>query len=106
MNNNSPWSAYGRGPSSGDRFLPKGQVDPTFGAEREAMRTQAQLKQCLDRAMQEYNAIRVGNAGYARIIAEALKPPSRPESIEETLRRLSGLHPGRRSGGSDPSTTV
>ena len=106
MDNKSPWSAYGRRQPGVDRFLPTGADDPTFGAEREAMRTHAQLKQCLDRAMHEYNAIRAGHAGYARIVAEALKPPSRPESIEETLRRLSGLRPGGRTGGSDPSSTV
>jgi hypothetical protein len=106
MDNKSPWSAYGRRQPGGDRFLPTGGIDPTFGAEREAMRTRQQLKQCLDRAMHEYNAIRLGDAGYARIVAEALKPPSRPESIEETLRRLSGVRPSGRTDGSDPSTTV
>ena len=106
MDNKSPWSAYGRRPPGGDRFIPRDAIDLTFGAEREALRTHEQLKQCLERAMHEYHAIRGGHAGYARIVADALKPPSRPESIEETLRRLSGLRPGGRTRGSDPSSTV
>jgi hypothetical protein len=106
MDNKSPWSAYGRGPAKPDLVLPTHKIDLTFGAEREASRTREQLKQCLSRALHEYNEIRAGRTGYARIIAEALKPFPRPESIEETLRRLSGARPAGRSDGNDPSTTV
>jgi len=106
MDNKSPWSAYGRGPVKPDMMLSTGGIDPTFGAEREASRTREQLKQCLARAMQEFNEIRAGRTGYARIVAEALKPCPRPESIEETLRRLSGTPPAGSSDGTDPSTTV
>ena len=106
MDNKSPWSAYGRGPAKPDLMLSTGRIDPTFGAEREASRTREQLNQCLSRAMHEFNEIRAGRTGYARIIAEALKPSPRPESIEETLRRLSGSRPAGRSDGNDPSTTV
>jgi len=80
--------------------------DPTFGIAREAMLTHEQLKRYLARTFQEFNEIRAGRAGYARIISEALKPPPRPESIEETLRRLSGGLPQIGRDRSDPSSTV
>lgn len=105
MSNRSPWSAYGRQSDPDDgRHQP--ERDPTFGAAREVMRTQQQLKAYLARTLREYNEIRAGRAGYERIVAEALKPPPRPESIEETLRRLSGNAPAPRRGRSDPSSTV
>jgi hypothetical protein len=100
--NNSPWSAYGRieNKSGAD---PSPQPDPTLGAAREAMLTHQQLRRYLANTMHEFNEIRAGRAGYASIVAAALQPPSRPESIEETLRRLSGAlsqsgrYPGSRS---------
>ncbi len=88
MDNVSPWSIYGR-QEKADRAAPGETPDPTFGAAREAMRTHHQLKQYLARTLQEYNEIRAGRTGYTRIVAEALKPAPGPESIEETLRRLS-----------------
>jgi hypothetical protein len=106
MNDKSPWSAYGRRPNRSEKAPSSAEPDLTFGAAREVMRTQQQLKAYLERVMQEYNEIRGGRAGYERIVAEALKPPPRPESIEETLRRLSGGHPGARRDRSDPSSTV
>lgn len=105
MNNDSPWSAYGRAPKPGEP-RPAGEPDPTFGAAREAMRTHEQLKQYLARTLQEYNEIRAGRGGYARIVADALEPPPRPESIEETLRRLSGTRRGNNRHRPDPSSTV
>ena len=88
----SPWSAYGRWQG---------------GTAREAMRTHEQVKRYLERTLREYHEIRAGSTGYIRIIADALKPVPKRESIEEALRRLSGtrasdLNPGR----SDPSSTV
>ena len=106
MSNQSPWSAYGRRQSSADNARPPGEHDPTFGAAREVMRSQQQLKAYLARTLQEYNEIRAGRSGYARIVAEAMKPAPRPESIEETLRRLSGAAPAARRDRSDPSSTV
>ena len=106
MSNRSPWSAYGRWQG---KPWPQSTCGPdfTFGAAREAMRTHEQLKRYLERTMREFNEIRVGRAGYKRIIAEALKPAPRPESIEETLRRLSGTRGNGLYGGrSDPSSTV
>ena len=88
--NNSPWSAYGRIQSNTEDSAASGKPDPTFGAARELVATQEQLRRYLARTLQEYHEIRAGRAGYTRIVAETLKPPPRPESIEETLRRLSG----------------
>jgi xanthine/CO dehydrogenase XdhC/CoxF family maturation factor len=105
MSNRSPWSAYGRQSEPRDG-RPEGERDPTFGVAREVMRTQQQLKAYLARTLREYNEIRAGCGGYGRIVAEAMKPPPRPESIEETLRRLSGAAPAPRRGRSDPSSTV
>ena len=100
--NDSPWSAYGRSQNRTDQAPRSGAADPTFGAAHEAMLTHEQLKKYLDRTLQEYNEIRAGRAGYVRMVTEALKPPPRPESIEETLRRLTGPQPkvGRKPGGS------
>ena len=86
----SPWSAYGRRQNDTKNSPASGKPDPTFGAAREVMITHEQLKHYLTRTLQEYNEIRAGRAGYARMVSEALKPPPSPESIEETLRRLSG----------------
>ena len=102
----SPWSAYGRSQNKADRAVQHDGIDPTFGAEREAMRTHEALKRYLERTMHEYNEIRAGRTGYARIVAQALERPPRPESIEETLRRLSGALSKGRSDRSDPSSTV
>jgi hypothetical protein len=86
----SPWSAYGRPQKDTDpSAASSGKPDPTFGAAREVMLTHEQLKHYLTRTLQEFNEIRAGRAGYTRMVSEALKPPPRPESIEETLRRLA-----------------
>ena len=106
MSNQSPWNAYGRLQSNADHAGPTGKPDPTFGAAREVMRTQQQLKAYLARTLHEYNEIRAGRSGYERIVAEAMKPPPRPESIEETLRRLSGGSAAAPRDRGDPSSTV
>ena len=102
----SPWSAYGRHQNRTDPPAFRGGIDPTFGAEREVMRTHEALKRYLERTLHEYNEIRAGRTGYAAIVAKALEPPPRPESIEETLRRLSGAASGGSRDRSDPSSTV
>ena len=101
--NKSPWNAYGRREENGRDAPGSAKPDPTLGAARELMLTHEQLKRYLDRTLREYNEIRAGRAGYTAIIAEALKPSPRPETIEERLRRLSGARentPGRRGGPS------
>ena len=105
MSRESPWSAYGRSPRRPDGRY-DAESDPTLGAAREVMRTQQMLHAYLARTLHEYNEIRAGRAGYARIVEEAMKPPPRPESIEETLRRLSGSNPAARRDPGDPSSTV
>jgi hypothetical protein len=102
----SPWSAYGRPKNDTERTAASAdKTDPTFGAAREVMITHEQLKHYLSRTLQEFNEIRDGRAGYGRMVSEALKPPPRPESIEETLRRLSATFSSTRNGrgGSTPS---
>jgi hypothetical protein len=106
MNNKSPWSAYGRRQNKAEPLPASAMSEPTFGIEREVMLTHEQLKRYLERTLQEFNEIRAGRTGYARIVAEALKPPPHPESIEETLRRLSGGLPQIGRDRSDPSSTV
>jgi hypothetical protein len=56
-------------------------------------RTREQLVEYLRRTLAEYSNIRVGQAGYQKMITDALQPPPHPESIEETLRRLTGDKP-------------
>jgi hypothetical protein len=103
----SPWSAYGRPKNDHERTAASAdKTDLTFGAAREAMLTHEQLKHYLTHTLQEFNEIRAGRAGYARMVSEALKPLPRPETIEETLRRLSATlgRTRNRRGGSSPGT--
>jgi hypothetical protein len=102
--NESPWSAYGRGQYKPEHAALPASDDPTLGIARETLLTQEQLRKYLDRTLQEYNEIREGRAGYTRIVAEALKPPPRPESIEETLRRLSRAQSGARKRDASSGT--
>ena len=104
--NNSPWSACGRGPSSDGDGPASDQSDPTFGAARELMLTQQQLRNYLARTLHEYNEIRAGRAGYVQIVSEALKPSPKPETIEERLRRLSRAQASARGSRGDPSPKV
>ena len=104
MKNKSPWSSYGR---SQQQQQDSPRPDLTFGEARDAVRAREQLKRYLDRTLREFDEIRSGRAGYNRIVADALKPAPRPESIEETLRRLSGTRGhGQQDGRSDPSQPV
>lgn len=95
----SPWSYYGHGPGRVDAGPQRSGPDPTFGAERSVTRTREQLVEYLHRTLQEYSNIRAGERGYQTMIDEALKPPPRPESIEETLSRLARKRPR----GSNPT---
>lgn len=104
--NKSPWSAYGRRQPRPDAEPFPGRHDPTFGAAREVRLSQEQLRKYLDRTLHEFNEIRAGRTGYQRIITEAMKRPNHPESIEETLRRLSGAYRQPPRDRSDPSSTV
>jgi hypothetical protein len=105
--NKSPWSAYGRRQENGPDAAAAGKPDPTLGAARELMLTQEQLKRYLDRTLREYNEIRAGPAGYTAIVAEALKPSPRPETIEERLRRLSAAREkASRRGPGSPSSAA
>jgi hypothetical protein len=103
--NNSPWSAYGRNQDNGGTPSP-GKPDPTLGAAREAMLTHEQLRSYLAHTLHEFNEIRAGRTGYASIVAAALTPPTRPETIEETLRRLSGALTKSRKHPGDSSSTL
>lgn len=87
--NRSPWSSYGRTPAQPE--TPRARdADPTFGAAAQVARGREQLTRYLQRALKDYDAIRGGRSGYQRLVADALEPSPRPESIEERLRRLAG----------------
>ena len=97
---NSPWNAYGRIPSvaantesglSGDSAK-----SPVAGVVNEVMRGRQKLEQYLSGVMREYFEIQSGNTGYRNIIADALTPSSRPETIEERLNRLAQEAQARR----------
>jgi hypothetical protein len=91
----SPWNYYGRPTGKHDETVQRPAEDPTFGAEAHVARTREQLVQYLRQTLEEYSSIRAGERGYQKMIADALAPPPRPESIEETLRRLTGEKPPR-----------
>jgi hypothetical protein len=88
--NKSPWSSYGRMPAPQDPQAAPRSADPTFGAAAQVARGREQLARYLQRALKDYADIRVGRSGYQRLVADALRPSPRPESIEERLRRLGG----------------
>ncbi|HSQ05764.1 MAG TPA: hypothetical protein VLN59_17120 [Burkholderiales bacterium] len=88
--NTSPWNYYGRLPAKQDADPSPSAPDPTLGAEKNVTRTRAQLVEYLRRTLAEYSDIRAGQSGYQKMIEDALQPPPRPESIEETLHRLAG----------------
>ena len=91
--NSSPWSYYGRGPERRDADISDAKPDPTLGAVRDVTRTREQLVRYLQRTLQEFCDIRGGQRGYQKMIDDAMQPPPQPESIEETLRRLTGEEP-------------
>ncbi|MGE5525631.1 MAG: hypothetical protein ACM3SS_18095 [Rhodospirillaceae bacterium] len=86
--NKSPWSSYGRPQANTE--TPARRDDPTFGAAAKVARGREQMLRYLQHTLKEYADIRAGRSGYQRLLADALKPSPRPESIEERLRRLSG----------------
>ena len=88
--NKSPWSSYGRIPAQPDGEAAAQRPDPTLGAAANVARGREQLARYLQRTLKEYADIRAGRSGYQRLVADALTPSPRPESIEERLRRLGG----------------
>jgi len=92
--NTSPWNYYGRLPAKQEPDPSDSAPDPTLGAARDVTRTRAQLMEYLRRTLAEYSDIRGGQCGYQKMIDDAMQPPPRPESIEETLRRLTDGKPG------------
>ncbi len=88
--NKSPWSSYGRISPQPDTRYTAENPDPTFGAAAHVARGREQLTRYLQHALREYADIRAGRGGYQTLVADALKPSPRPESIEERLRRLGG----------------
>ena len=85
----SPWSAYGRLPPKPNGGSQTDKQDPIKGVVQEAMRGRQQLENYLDDVLREFFEIRSGNTGYRQIIADALSPSTRPETIEERLTRLA-----------------
>lgn len=88
--NRSPWSTYGRAPAQPEGGTQPRDDDPTFGAAAQVARGREQLVRYLQRALKDYADIRAGRSGYQRLVADALRPSPRPESVEERLRRLGG----------------
>ena len=87
---NSPWSAYGRVPSTTEgRDSADSAKNPVAGVVNEVLRGREKLEQYLQSVMREISEIQSGEAGYRSIIADALTPSSRPETIEERLNRLA-----------------
>ena len=86
---NSPWSAYGRLPLNAENTESNTKLSPVAAVVNEAIRGREQLEKYLQDAMAEYFAIQKGSAGYRSIIATALTPSERPETIEERLNRLA-----------------
>lgn len=87
--NKSPWSSYGRLPAAPDADASQAP-DPTLGAAANVARGREDLVRYLQRTLKEYADIRAGRSGYQRLVADAMQPSPRPESIEERLRRLGG----------------
>ena len=98
----SPWSAYGRLPLSAENTDSTKQPSPVAGVVNEAIRGREQLEKYLQGVMREYFAIQKGSAGYRSIIADALTPSDRPETIEERLNRLAAEAQARRPKPAGP----
>ena len=92
----SPWSAYGRLPLNAEKTDSNKQPSPVAGVVNEAIRGREQLDKYLQGVMREYFEIQKGSAGYRTIIADALTPSDRPETIEERLNRLAAEAQARR----------
>jgi hypothetical protein len=87
---NSPWSAYGRVASVSTGSERTASADnPVAGVINEVVRGREKLDQYLQGVLREYFEIQSGDTGYRSIIADALTPSSRPETIEERLNRLA-----------------
>ena len=93
---NSPWSAYGRLPSLSPNADVPASDSPVAGVVNEVIRGRAKLDQYLQGVLREYFEIQSGDTGYRSIIADALTPSSRPETIEERLNRLARAAEARR----------
>jgi len=93
----SPWSAYGRIPEKATQTPAADKQDPVANAVNEVKRGREQLERYLDGVLKEFNEIRSGSTGYGQIIADALAPSSRPETIQERLARLAAKAQTRRS---------
>jgi hypothetical protein len=75
---------------------PSDPRSPIAGVVNEVMRGREQLDKYLSSAVREYFEIQSGNSGYRNIIANALMPSDRPETIEERLARLAREAQSRR----------
>ena len=94
---NSPWSAYGRLPSLSTNTDGAAASDsPVAGVVNEVIRGREKLEQYLQGVLREYFEIQSGDTGYRSIIAGAMTPSSRPETIEERLNRLAREAESRR----------
>jgi hypothetical protein len=96
----SPWSAYGRLPPKPNGGSKVDKQDPVNDVVQKAIRGREQLENYLDGVLREFFEIRSGNTGYRQIIADALTPSTRPETIEERLSRLAREAESRRSNRS------
>jgi hypothetical protein len=93
----SPWNAYGRVPSLSTGNESKAAKDnPVAGVVNEVIRGREKLDQYLNNVLREYFEIQSGDGGYRSIIADALTPSNRPETIEERLNRLAQESASRR----------
>ena len=100
----SPWSAYGRVPQPPKSGPTAEKQDPIREVLNEVMRGREQLDNYLHGVLREFFEIRSGSTGYGQIIADALTPSTRPETIEERLSRLALEAQIRRRGGRAPGT--
>jgi hypothetical protein len=93
----SPWSAYGRTPPKSAEQPGADKQNPIAGVLNDIVRGREEIENFVGRLLREYHEIRSGNAGYRRIIADALTPSNRPETIEERLTRFAAQAQTRRS---------
>ena len=93
---NSPWSAYGRMPQLSTNDAMAKSDNPVAGVVNEVVKGREKLEQYLNGVLREYFEIQSGDAGYRSIIADAMTPSSRPETIEERLARLAREAQSRR----------
>jgi hypothetical protein len=94
----SPWNAYGRLPLGANSNDQSDKTDPVAGVISDVMRGREQVDKYLNAMVREYFEIQSGSTGYRSIIADALAPSDRPETIEERLERLARTARARRPG--------